>query len=176
MTYLHKLVHLKLLVLYKNNVPFFHVQPVALPLLTTLEHIEVFFCHWAQKVSARTWTLFHWCLNMLPLVKSPGEGETTPHFWVRRAAGVKISGASESKEMHTKGLALIIAVTSAINVVRTSWVSLWRPFCKSMESWMGRAMPIIRSHVRQVRRVEHPGKSLTKQVVIHTHLTRLHRI
>ncbi len=52
---------------------------------------------------------------MSAFVKSPKEGETAPTFWVRRVEGVRIKGASGAEETGTRGLALMIAVTSANN-------------------------------------------------------------
>lgn len=46
-----------------------------------------------------------------------------PNFCVRIAAGVKITGVSESADAGTRGLAFIIAETSAMKVVKIWWVS-----------------------------------------------------
>lgn len=54
--------------------------------------------------------------------KSPSGAETAFHFCVNNNAGVSISGASGSVETGTKGLALMIAITSAIKVDKTSCV------------------------------------------------------
>lgn len=136
-------------------------------------------CHLVQNVSARAWTLFHWCWYMYALVKSPGGVGIEPYFCVSRVKGVRNKGASGSEETCTKGLALTIAETSAIRVVRTSWVSVGFPPCRSIESRMRCEMPIIRSQVLPMwdewgtlNAQEH----LCLPVVIHTRLTRFWRI
>lgn len=54
-------------------------------------------------------------------VKSPGGGGT-PTFWFKSIDGDRMNGSSGSLETGINGLALIIAVTSAISVHKTSWV------------------------------------------------------
>lgn len=84
--------------------------------MTTLEHVEVFFLPLNPESVSKN-------LNPLSLMfkhVSFGEGKRAPNFWVGRVEGVKIRGASGSVETGTKGLALIISVTSAIRIIRTS--------------------------------------------------------
>ncbi len=65
--------------------------------------------------------------------KFPGDGGT-PTFWVRSMAGVSIRGESGSEEIGTKGLALIIAEISAMNVDSTSCERGREPYCINIES------------------------------------------
>lgn len=60
--------------------------------------------------------------------------------------GVSVRGSSGSIETGTSGLEFIIAVASAMNVVRTSCVILDGPSCSIIESKIFRVMPIILSH------------------------------
>lgn len=67
-----------------------------------------------------------------------------PIFWVRRVAGVSNTGDSGSEDTGTRGLALIIADTSA-RVTKISWVS-WEVFWSStIESRIFLATPIMHS-------------------------------
>ncbi len=73
-----------------------------------------------------------------------GGGE--PAFCVKSIAWVSIKGESASIETGTRGLLLIIAVTSAISVQSTSSERFECPSRISIESRILRARPIIRSH------------------------------
>lgn len=67
-------------------------------------------------------------------MKFTGGREGAPTICVRSMAGVKMRGASGSEEIGTKGPALIIATTSAIQVVKSSWVRFVFPSCMNIES------------------------------------------
>lgn len=60
-------------------------------------------------------------------------------------AGMQTPGSSGLLETGVKGLALMMAETSAMKVVKHLWMSLVVPTCKEMESRILRAMPIILS-------------------------------
>lgn len=55
-------------------------------------------------------------------------------------------GESGSVVMGTSGRAIMMAITSAINVVRTLCERQMGPDCSNIASRMRRAMPIILSH------------------------------
>lgn len=77
-------------------------------------------------------------------MKSP-EGGGTPDFCVRSMAVERMKGWCGSVDTGTSGRALMIPVISAISVDNTSWVR--QLFCcKSIESRILLATPIIRSH------------------------------
>lgn len=75
----------------------------------------------------------------------PGGGGTFC-FWVGSIAGVSIWGTSGSEEMETRGLELMMAVTSAIRVHKTLWVKLLEGVRISIESKILLATPIMHSH------------------------------
>ena len=77
--------------------------------------------HLSQNVLARCWTLRHCWRCRSASTKHPGGGGLQT-FWVRIMFGVSRAGAFASVEMVAKGLALIMAETSAMRVDRTSWV------------------------------------------------------
>lgn len=66
-------------------------------------------------------------------------------FCVSRAAGVRMKESSGSVVTGTRGLAFMIAATSAMKVTNTSWVSLSFSL-RNMESRILLASPIILSH------------------------------
>ena len=87
------------------------------------------------------------CLLRLASEKFPGGRGGVPIFCVSSIDGVSISGASGSEETGISGRELIIAVTSAINVHRTSWVTFNLPAWSNIESRIRRAIPIMRSQL-----------------------------
>ena len=72
---------------------------------------------------------------------------TLPTLWVRGAFGIKTHGFSGSEDTSTSGHPFIFAVTSAIKVVRTSWVNLLPLWPSSMASRIRRAILMILSQV-----------------------------
>ena len=56
-------------------------------------------------------------------MKSPGGAEKVPFFCVSRVAGVSTNGSAGSVDIGSKGLAFMMAATSAKRVVRASCLS-----------------------------------------------------
>ncbi len=77
--------------------------------------------------------------------KSPRGAGTVLAFCVRSIEGDRTSSVSGSEEIGSKGLAFIIAMTSDMRVVKTSWVRRERLFFSSSASRMRRAVLIILS-------------------------------
>ena len=83
-----------------------------------------------QKEYAKLWTWHHCTLHRWSISKFPGGAGLILAFWVKRVAGKSISGILVSSEIGTSGLEFMMA----INVVRTSWVSLVAPSFTSSAS------------------------------------------
>ena len=79
-------------------------------------------------------------------MKSPAGGLNCCGFCVSSVAGVRTSGASGSLDTGTSGLALTMADTSAIKVVKTSWVKYFDGTSTSIASNTRLVTPIILSH------------------------------
>ena len=87
-------------------------------------------------------------LDLLPLLAVQFCAAKIPKaldFCVSKVAGVRISGISGSDGTGTRGLAFTLAVTSAINVVRTSSVRRMGVRSARTESKILLVIPIIRS-------------------------------
>ena len=91
-------------------------------------------------------TELNWIELNCPDEKFPAQAETALTFCVSNIAGVSIPGLSGSVDMGTRGLALIIAITSAITVLKTSWVRRVCSVCDSTASRMCLVNPMRRSH------------------------------
>lgn len=125
--------------------------------------VEIDYClHLLQKVWARCWTWCHCCLQMSLTLESLGGTDGIPIFWVRRVAGVSRTRSFGSADSGMRGLALMIAATSAISVVSTScqvWcLKLRKHWIEDPSGYSYHLLPWA-THVRHMGRVKDPWKA-----------------
>lgn len=130
--------------------------------------VDKYSCfHCSQNESANIWTWCHWLLCRWPNSKFPGGAGATLAFWVQSIAG------ESTVEIGFKAREFIVAMTTAINVVKTSCLSLVGVFnqesLQNMSGYPNQSFP--HSYMGGIGSVKCPSAALILQETFHLWVT-----